>query len=116
MEGEIFSMNELGEIVFSEVKERAEDLEGGASESEVGHGTHGGESACTGSAEESEEQGFGLVVCVVGEGDVAGVTFAGGFTEETQPFAAAGGFEGFVVAACALGDVEGARDERDVPR
>jgi hypothetical protein len=112
----VFAANDFSEVVFSEMKEWTEDLEGVAAEGEVGHGTHGGEAARTGSSEESEEKRLGLVVRVVGERDVGCATFESGFAEESESLTASGGFQGFVVPACAVGDIDGAGDERNLAR
>jgi hypothetical protein len=112
----VLAAGEFGEFVFSEMKQRTEDLEGVAAEGEVGHGTHGCEAARTGSSEESEEKRLGLVVRVVGERDVGCATFESGFAEESESLTASGGFQGFVVPACAVGDIDGAGDERNLAR
>jgi hypothetical protein len=113
VEGEFFAVDDFSEIAFSEVEEWAENLERVASECEVGDGAHGGEAPRTGAAEKAEEEGFGLVVGVVGEGNVGCAAFEGGLAEETETFTAAGGFEGFAVECCAVGDIDRAGDERD---
>lgn len=91
-EGDCLFFEEGGDLGAAEVEEGAEEGEGGAGDVDCLLFPDAGESG--GSAEEAEEDGLGLVICVMGEEDVVGAGFLGALPEEVVSGIAGGGLEG----------------------